>query len=116
MIDFFPKDLRDELRDAQKLRHKKASRLRVQSGGQSIPILRHWPGGFALDAEAAPKLRGFVDICQGTKPLYRALIVASTEEDGELHFEFKRSMRIRDCAPLDFERSAHAPIAYLPRD
>ncbi len=67
-------------------------------------MLRHWPGGFALDAADAPHLRGLVDIRQGARHLYRCLIVACEQGDGEIRYEFKQSTRADDDPPCDFER------------
>lgn len=114
MTDFLPKALRDELAAAHKSALRRKSRLRVRADGQTHPVLRLWARGFALDAENAPRLRGLVDIYDGSRHLYQALIVTSSEEDGELRFEFKRSTAAADRAPLDFYRPEDAPVGLLP--
>lgn len=115
MTDFLPKEVRDGLKRAHKQALKKRNRLRVQVGDESYKVLRYWEKGFSLDADNVPPLRGLVDIYDGSKHLYQALIVASDKEDGEMRFEFKRSTATQDRAPLDFERDEDAPIALLPR-
>lgn len=115
MSDFLPKEVRAGLEKARKTALRKKNRLRVHAGGDIYPVLRFWERGFALDAEDAPHLRGLVDIYDGGRHLYQALIVASSEENGERHFEFKRSTAASDRAPLDFYRDPEAPIALLGR-
>ena len=104
MLEDLPEDLRDGLLDAQRRAERRGARLQVRADGRSFPVLRHWPGGFTLDAAGASPLRGLVDIHQGANHLYRCLIVACGESDGEIRFEFKHSTRADDDPPCDFER------------
>ena len=92
---------------------KRKTRLRVEAGPSYYPILRLWENGFSVDIEDAPNLRGLVDIHDGPRHLYQALIVASADESGERRFEFKRNTAALDAAPLDFARETLAPIALL---
>ena len=95
---------------------KRKSRLRVQVGGAVYPVLRMWQGGLALDAALTPHLRGLVDVYDGANHIYRCLIVASTNDGGELVCEFKLATRVQDRAALDYVRDENAPVGYLPRD
>lgn len=115
MSEFLPKEVREGLEKARKRDLRKKNRLRVRVGEDVYPVLRFWENGFALDADEAPHLRGLVDIHDGGRHLYQALIVASAKEDGELCFEFKRATAAADKAPLDFYRDENAPIALLAR-
>ncbi|KMW59270.1 hypothetical protein AIOL_004251 [Candidatus Rhodobacter oscarellae] len=115
MSEFLPKEVREGLELARKADLKRRSRLRVQVGEDAYPILRSWETGFALDAENAPHLRGLVDLYNGGVHLYQCLIVASSEEAGEMIYEFKRNTAAVDKAPLDFYRDETAPIALLGR-
>ncbi|SMX30791.1 hypothetical protein [Actibacterium lipolyticum] len=115
MSEFLPKEVREGLEKARKAALRRKNRLRVRAGEDMYPVLRFWSGGFALDAETAPHLRGLVDVFDGSRHLYQALIMASSEEGGELIFEFKRNTAAVDKAPLDFVRDKDAPIALLPR-
>ena len=115
MSEFLPKEVREGLEAARKAHLRRKSRLRVKAGDDWFPILRFWEDGFALDAEDAPHLRGLVDLYNGGAHLYQCLIVASSEEDGEMRYEFKRDPARGDAQPLDFERAENAPIALLPR-
>ena len=76
-------------------------------------MLRFWEGGFALDAEDAPHLRGLVDLYNGGAHLYQCLIVASSEEGDLMHYEFKRNTATADRAAPDFVVDDGAPIALL---
>lgn len=113
MSEFLPKEVREGLEMARKRDLRKRSRLRVHVGDDVFPVLRFWEGGFALDAETAPKLRGLVDLYDGGRHLYQCLIIASDEEQGEMVYEFKRNTAAVDKAPLDFYRDENAPIALL---
>lgn len=113
MSEFLPKEVREGLERARKASLRKKNRLRVEAGGEYYSVLRFWDNGFSLDAETAPHLRGLVDVFDGPQHLYQALIVASSEEDGELLFEFKRNTAASDKAPLDFYRETPEPIALL---
>jgi len=113
MSEFLPKEVRAGLEAARKQALRKKSRLRIHVGDTAIPVLRFWETGFALDAEDAPHLRGLVDLFDGARHLYQCLIVASSEEIGEMVYEFKRSTAAVDKAPLDFVRDENAPIALL---
>ncbi|WP_101065575.1 hypothetical protein [Roseovarius salinarum] len=116
MTTFLPKDVQAGLDAARKRAQKKSHRLRVQVGEDWYPVLRAWEGGFALDAEDAPHLRGLVDLYDGARHLSQCLIVASEEEAGEIRFEYKRMTEATGEQPVDFERAPDAPIALLGKD
>lgn len=115
MSDMLPQSVRAELAAALAAQKARKSRLRVRDGERSWPVLRRWSKGFALEAEGAPRLRGLVDLYEGSRHLGRCLIVAASEEAGEMHYEFKRDPSAGDVQPLDFERPDDVPIALLPR-
>lgn len=115
MLEFLPKDIADGLAAARTREASRKSRLRVQVGDAVFPILRFWHDGFALDAGLAPKLRGLVDVFDGSRHIFQCLIVASSQEHGQLICEFKRNTAVRDTAPLDYWRDENAPVGYLPR-
>ncbi len=115
MLEFLPKDIVEGLAMARNRETTRKSRLRVQVGEAVFPVLRFWHDGFALDADMAPKLRGLVDVFDGSRHIFQCLIVASSVEHGQLVCEFKRNTAVRDSAPLDYWRDEHAPVAYLPR-
>lgn len=116
MIDFLPKELRDELAVAQRRDRRKRATRAVHVGDQAFAILDYSDHGFAVDAQDVPRLRGLVDIFDGPRHLYQALIVAS-ERDGDLmRYEFKRNTAAAAHAPVDFEQATDRPAGLLPRD
>ena len=115
MLEFLPRDVRDGLEAARKKAFRRKSRLRVQVGGAVYPVLRFWDYGMALDAKLAPHLRGLVDVYDGANHIFQCLIIASSEENGELVCGFKRSTAVFDRAPLDYWRDENAPVGYLPK-
>lgn len=115
MSMFLPQDVRDGLAMAQARKARKESRMRVGSGATAVPILSFGARLFSVDRENAPVLRGFVDIYDGTKHLYQALIVASAEEGDRMVYEFKRMTATQTGPALDYDRPDDAPIALIAR-
>ncbi len=113
MMTVLPKEVQDGLDQARRRERRRRARLRVAVEERSYPVLEFRDGGFALDIENAPKLRGLVDLYDGGRHLYQCLIVASEEDGTLMRYEFKRSTAAVDRAPLDFVREPTAPIAYL---
>jgi hypothetical protein len=95
---------------------RKASKLRIDVDGTQHRVLRHWTMGFSMDAETAPKLRGLVDLYDGSIHLFQCLVVAAQEEGGEMQFEFKRATKVAEKAALDFERKSDASVALIAMD
>lgn len=116
MSTYMSRDLQDGVLAAQRAVLKKASRLRVVAGGSQFKILRFNEDSFVLDAEDAPRLRGLVDIFDGSVHLYQALIVASEQQGDEVAFEFKRNTMAAKEAARDFVMDPKAPIALLAKE
>lgn len=116
MLEFLPHHVRDGLEAARKREERKRSRLRVHVGDAIYPILRMWTDGFALDADQVPgRLRGLVNIYDGSRHVSQCLIIATAIENGELVCEFKRATAVTDRPALDYLRDENAPVGYLPR-
>jgi hypothetical protein len=115
MSTFLSKDVIAGLEAAQKADLRKKSRLRVESNKNSYPVLQLKKSGFCVEVERAPMIRGLVDLYDGDKHLKQCLIVASKEENGIVHFEYKRNTNTQTAAPRDFyqEKSAIALIPHL---
>ena len=115
-MEFLPNEVREGLEAARKKDLRRKARLRVQVGDAVFPVLRFWDHGFALDADLSPgKLRGLVDVYDGSRHVFQCLIVASGIENGELVCDFKRATAVSDRAALDFYCEDDAPVGYLPR-
>lgn len=115
MIEFMPKDVVDSLANARHAAQAKKTRLRVQADGEMIPLIRLTSTHFAIDRDLAPRLRGFVDIFDGARHLYQALVVATSFDGDAVVFEFKRNTATTDGPALDFERKVTAPAALLSK-
>lgn len=113
MIEYLPKDIADGLRDAHLKNLSRKSRFRVKAGDETYPILKIWHDGFALELGAAPALRGLVDIFDGARHMSQCLIVASSEDRGMMHYEFKRNTATKRRAALDFVADDTRPTALL---
>jgi hypothetical protein len=94
---------------------KRRSRLRLRTAGEVYPILKLWDDGFAVERDNAEQLRGLVDIYDGARHLYQALIVASQDDGFAMNFDFKRATAATDRPALDYDLPDDAPVALLPR-
>ena len=63
MTDYLTPEIKAGLDRARELAERKSSRLRLHSGEEIYRVLRAWDGGFALDRESTPRLRGLVETC-----------------------------------------------------
>jgi hypothetical protein len=115
MIDHLPEDLARAMAKADKARQRRASRLMVQIGDRSYRILRHWQGGFAIDATDLGPLRGRAEMTDGARASWTCLIVASRIEGDELICTFKQMTAARHLPPPDYARPEAAIAGYLPR-
>lgn len=113
MLYDLPKEILEGLRQARKRDLERKNRLRLHVGDDVYPILRLWDGGFSMDAENAPNLRGFVDIYDGSRHLYQCLIVCSSLENGERIYDFKRQTAVVDAPAKDYFAEPDAPVALL---
>ncbi|MEM1074098.1 MAG: hypothetical protein AAF665_02660 [Pseudomonadota bacterium] len=112
MEAFFSKEIQAGLDQARVESLRKASRLRVQIDGYVHPVLKMWKTGFAIEAHV-PKLRGFVDLYDGSIHLFQCLIVTSHDENGARHYEFKRATAVSEKPAVDFEILKDAPIGLI---
>ena len=115
MSEYLPKDVREGLLQAHRVGLKKKSRMRVRVGQQDFKILRYWDDGFAMDPDDATRLRGIVDIYDGARMKSRCLIVASSEEGGQMVYEFKRATEAVEGPALDYAKDESAPVAMIGR-
>ena len=85
----------------------------VEAGGKSYPIIKLWRDGFEIAEDAAPTLRGFVDLLSHGDRIARCLIVCAEAEAGVVTYEFKRRTENASAAPADYARDDDAPVALL---
>jgi hypothetical protein len=114
MSDYLSQSIREELATAQKAARRSNATRMVRVGAASFPIIEMTERGFSVDAEDAPRLRGLVDIYDGPRHLYRALIVASDQAGDLMRYEFKRNTAVATQAPVDFETVTDRPAGLLP--
>tara|TARA_B100000886_G_scaffold59532_1_gene36819 strand:+ start:272 stop:469 length:198 start_codon:yes stop_codon:yes gene_type:complete len=62
----------------------------------------------------APLNRGLEDLYDGDRHLKNCLIVASKEENGLVHFDFKRKTATQTSVPKDFYQQSMV-AALIPR-
>lgn len=115
MLEFLPAEVREGLERARRRAPARRRKLALHVGDAVFPILRLWDDGLAVEASRLNRLRGFVEIHEGGRPLLACLIVASDVTEGELICSFKRAARIPDRAALDYELPDDRPTTLLPR-
>ncbi|WP_224816797.1 hypothetical protein [Hasllibacter sp. MH4015] len=114
-MEFLPEGIRDELAAAQMQGRRKRASRSVQIGEEAFAILDMSDEGFAVDDTTTPHLRGLVDIFEGPRHLYQALIVAAARDGELMRYDFKRNTAASDTAPVDFEQPDNRPIALLTK-
>ncbi|MBL1436364.1 MAG: hypothetical protein COB08_009225 [Rhodobacteraceae bacterium] len=115
MDTFLSKEVLNGLDRARKQAQRKKNRLRLHVGDEIYPLLRLSDDGFEMDAEAAPHLRGFVDIYDGAKHLSSCLIIHSETEGNIMRYEYKRHTNVADGPAKDFVVDENAPVALIGR-
>ena len=116
MLEFLPAEIREGLERARRRAPARRRKLALHLGDAVFPILRLWDNGFAVEASRLNRLRGFVEIHEGSRPLLSCLIVASDVTDAELICTFKRATPILTRAALDYELPEDLPVTLLPRN
>ena len=115
MEDHLPDAVARGLQRARKLSVETGSRLCVHDGDAVYRIRSFSPDGMTLDADLCDRLRGRVDIYDGARHLYQALIQSSTLEGDACVFAFKWLQPVRDRAPLDFVPEIAQPAGLIAR-
>lgn len=107
------KEVVEGINRARKLALRKKNRLRLHVGKEIYPVLALEGDGFQMEADAAPHLRGLVDLYDGAKHLAQCLIIHSEPEGDIMHYEFKRRTDVTDEPAKDFVVDENAPVALL---
>ena len=116
MLEHLPEEVRSALAAARRHetrpgRRREAAHLTLHVGGRVLPLLRIWDGGLALPADAGSRLRGRVDVHDGTRHLFHCLIVASGEDSGEVICAFKHATAAGTAPPRDYAEGADPETA-----
>lgn len=115
MSDYLPKELREQLAAAQRKAKRKRATRSVHIGEEAFAILEMSDKGFAVAKEDTPRLRGLVDIYEGPRHMYQALIVAAAEAGDVMRYDFKRNTAASGTPPVDFEQKAVRPAGLLTK-
>ena len=94
------------LKAARRQSLKGGDRLCVHDGDAVYRIRRFFAGGMELDADVCDVVRGRVDIYDGARHLYQALIQGSEVQGDVCVFTFKWLQAIRSGPAADYERTA----------
>ena len=113
MTTYVPNDVQEGLDAARIARLRASSKLRIETADGYFRVLRLWNNGFSVASEDAPRLRGFVDLYDGPSQLFQCLIVASSEDAGEMCYDFKRMTAVHHTPPSDFVRETAEPVALI---
>ncbi|MEX0968938.1 MAG: hypothetical protein WD046_00685 [Paracoccaceae bacterium] len=112
-MSYLSKEVLDGLRSAERRGLGRKHRLRIQVDGKTYPILDLWDDGFAIAADVAPTLRGYVDLYDGARQMAQCLIMRADEDGDVLTYTFKWRTEVFASPPVDFERDPETPVAYL---
>ena len=113
MDTFLSPEIKAGIHAAQDKAIRTSGRLSVHVGDVVHRIEKLFETGFEISLTHDPKLRGSIDIYDGPKHLFQALIIYSEADGDVMRYEFKRIKQAVDQAPIDFERKKEAPIALL---
>ena len=113
MDAFLPKEVLQGIERARKQAQRKKNRLRLHVGDEIYPLLKLTDDGFEMDHDAAPHLRGFVDIYDSAKHLMSCLVIHSEPEGSIMRYEFKRHTNVANGPAKDFAVDENAPVALL---
>lgn len=113
MSTYVPSSVQEGLDAARISRLRKASKLRIETTDGYFRVLRLWENGFSVAIEDAPRLRGYVDLYDGPTQLFQCLIVASSEEAGEMRYDYKRMTAVSHTPPSDFASDKPQPTALI---
>jgi len=91
---FLPKGFVPDRGRRQMSRPARVSQLRVEAGGVHYAVLRRWATGFAVVADAAPKLSGIVDLYDGKKHLRQCVVTRREEAGAEVIFTVKSAIGV----------------------
>ena len=107
------KEVVEGINKARKQAMRKKNRLRVHVGDEVYPVLALKGNGFEMDADAAPHLRGLVDLYDGARHLAHCLVIHSEPEGDIMRYEFKQRTDVGNGPAKDFEVDDNAPVALL---
>lgn len=113
MSTYVPTAVQQALDEARISSLRSASKLRIETADGYFRVLRLWDTGFSVASEDAPHLRGFVDLYEGPRQLFQCLIVACSEEAGEMRYDFKRMTPVSHTPPSDFASEKPQPVALI---
>ena len=114
MTTYVSAELQAGLDAARMRRAKRRSRLRVEGGGTSHPVLRLWERRAGVGRADRPPLRGPRHLYDGARHIGGCLGVTSDEQAREPRSEFNRALSAPQGAALDFARDEDAPVALIP--
>lgn len=115
MTDFLPEAVREGLKAARKAALHRNDRLCIHDGDDVYRIRRFWSDGLSVDARHADRLRGRVEIYDGSRHLYQCLIENAQIEGEECIFGFKWLHPVADRPAADFVQPEFTPKALLVR-
>jgi hypothetical protein len=113
MTTYLPEAVLAGLSAARQKETRKSSKYRVEVGGAYVPVIELTQAGFSVAQDAAPQLRGHVDLFEGPRHLFRCLIVASDSVGEVMQYEFKHSTPAAQGAALDYVADRAAPHALI---
>lgn len=113
MSTYISKEMHEALAASRKAQARGKVRFRAEVSGQRVGILELHETGFTALKRDGQHMRGFVDIYEGSRHLYQALIVASEEGFDDIRYEFKRLTAAHAHQPRDYVETRDEVVALL---
>ena len=113
MTTYLPESVLAGLNAARRKQTRRSGKIRVDMGESYVPVIELTDHGFSVGRDAAPQLRGHVDLFEGPRHLFRCLIVASESSGEVMRYEFKYSTSAAHGAALDYVADRPAPHALI---
>jgi hypothetical protein len=115
MDSILPGQVLSELVNGRRAERRPRTRHLVVAGRRQHRIVELSQGGFVIEADDLPHLRGYVDIMLGEERVARRLAQFAWARGGLVGYEFKHDGGARE-APADYERPAHTGLLTPPEE
>lgn len=103
MDSILPGQVLSELEHGRRKARRGRRRHLVVAGPRRHPVVELSEGGFVIEADDLPHLRGYVDILRGEERIARRLAQFAWARDGLVGYEFKLDAGAREVA-ADYAR------------
>lgn len=113
MDSILPGQVLSEFVNGRQPERRPRTRYLVVAGRRQHRVVELSQGGFVIEADELPHLRGYVDIMLGEERVAHRLAQFAWARGGLVGYEFKLDAGAREAA-ADYERPAHSGLLARP--